>query len=119
VLIDWSTVGLGAPGEEIGHQFSTAILGNQAPPEQAGDLAETLVAGYFRGLAAGGMACTEQDVRIVFAITTALRSFGFALPLILRAGADPHNQAAVAYAPRLGANVRALLPYLDAALAIL
>lgn len=118
VLIDWSMAGVGAPGEEIGHLFSTNILANYVPPEQAGDLAETLLAGYCEGLLAGGVPCAEQAVRTGFAVTTALRSFGFALPLILRAGSDPTNQAAVAYAPRLGANVRALLPYLDAVLAL-
>jgi hypothetical protein len=61
---------------------------------------------------------SEAAVRCGFTATVALRSFGFALPLILRAGSDPDNQAAVAFAPRPGANVRALLPFLDAALAL-
>jgi hypothetical protein len=113
VVIDWSTLGVGAAGEEIGHQFSTNILTGAVPAEQAGDLAETLIAGYVRG---SGM--SEEAVRCGFTATVALRSFGFALPLILRAGSDPDNQAAVAFAPRLGANVRALLPFLDAALAL-
>lgn len=119
VLLDWSTVGVGAPGEEIGHLFSSNVLANYVPPEQATDLAETLIAGYCQGLAEGGVICAEEEVRKSFHVVTALRSFGFALPLILRAGSDPNNQAAVAYAPRLGANVRALVPQLDAALVLL
>lgn len=113
VVIDWSTLGVGAVGEEIGHQFSTNILTGAVPVARAGDLAETLIAGYVRGSGAD-----EAAVRCGFTATVALRSFGFALPLILRAGSDPDNAEAVAYAPRLGAAVRALLPYLDAALAM-
>lgn len=115
VLIDWSTVGLGAPGEELGHQFSSNVLVGQVPPVEAADHAETLISGYCKGMPAA----TEHQVRTSFTVTTALRTFGFALPLILRAGSDPHNQSAIAFAPRLGANIRALLPYLDAALNLL
>lgn len=119
VLLDWSTVGLGAPGEDVGHLFSSNLLVGAVAPARAGEVAEALVAGYHRGLAAGGLCSTEQDVQTGFTITVALRSFGFALPLILRAGSDPHNQQAVAYAPVLGAAVRALAPWLDGAVDLL
>lgn len=118
VLLDWSTAGRGAVGEELGHLFSSNLLRGYVTGDRAPLVATELVSGYARGLAQAGAAVDLEAVRLGFTISVVLRSFGFALPLILRMGADPANQAAAAYAPILSANARPLLPYLEEALSL-
>lgn len=115
VVIDWSSLGLGAMGEEIGHQFCTNVLSGAVPVAQADDVAEELIASYTRGLAAAGVRADERAVRSGFVTAAALGGFGFTLPFFVRAAADPHDPAAIAAAPQLGAATQALLPYLEAA----
>ncbi|MGH2352849.1 MAG: phosphotransferase family protein [Chloroflexota bacterium] len=115
VLIDWSSLGLGAMGEEIGQQFCTNVLSGVVPAAQANDVAEELIAAYTRGLRAAGVRADERAVRFGFVTAAALGGLGFSLPFFVRAGADPRDPAAVAVAAQLGAAARALLFYLEAA----
>ena len=115
VVIDWSDLGLGAVGEEVGHQFSSNVLSGAVPPAQATDAAEDLIAAYTRGLSAAGVRADERAVRSGFANAAALRGFGFTLPFLLLAAAGLPDPAGAAAVVRLGAATCALLRCLEAA----
>jgi hypothetical protein len=115
VLIDWSSLGLGAMGEEIGHQFCANVLSGAVPAAQAKDVAEELIAAYTRGLRAARVPADERAVRSGFVTAAALAGFGFVLPFYVRAVADPRDPAAIVDARRLGLAAQALLSCLEAA----
>src|SRR5207247_6164487 len=85
VVIDWSSLGLGAMGEEMGHQFCANVLSGAVPAAQAHDMAEELIIAYTWGLCAAGVRADERAVRSGFAIAAALGGLGLTLPFLVRA----------------------------------
>ncbi|HWI62025.1 MAG TPA: phosphotransferase [Symbiobacteriaceae bacterium] len=105
VLIDWTSVGPGAMGEEIGHQFGANVTAGHVPLSQAAEVKEAIIAGYLSGLEQ----TDEAQVRRAFIITAALRGVLFNLMLPMPTLATAPVPVASEIAERLGRAADMLL----------
>jgi hypothetical protein len=87
VAIDWSFVGLGAIGEDVGNLVADAVLDFHVPAEQLDALHDAVGAGYEAGLRDAGWDGSPQVVRLAMAATMAAK-YAWILPAALRAVAE-------------------------------
>jgi len=89
LAIDWSYVGIGAVGEELGPLVLASLLFFETAAGAPRDLDATCFAGYVAGLRAAGWAGDVRLVRLGFTAAAALRYIVGTLRLILPVLADP------------------------------
>ena len=74
MAIDWSFLGTGAAGGEIGPMMSANLLWSVTPPRAAGRLEAEALGGYRRGLAERGLRVDARSLRAGYCATVALRT---------------------------------------------
>lgn len=91
-LIDWSFLGIGAVGEEIGHQLAVAIKAGHVQIEEASALLDAVFARYVAGLRTAGWQGNSQLARFGCLATLVLRSIPSVIGGMraLQCGENPH-----------------------------
>jgi hypothetical protein len=89
VLLDWSFVGDGALGEDIGNLIPDSIFDLFLPADCLPDLDELVFGNYVEGLRAGGWTGDERRVRL--AVCASAVKYTWLVPFMLtRAGDEEH-----------------------------
>jgi thiamine kinase-like enzyme len=73
IAIDWSFVGIGAIGEDVGNLVPDAVLDFHIAPDRIDELYERLVRGYTDGLRAAGWRGPDSLPRAAMAMTIAAK----------------------------------------------
>ncbi len=93
VMIDWSFVGLGAIGEDIGNFIPDSMLDMFVDSRVHGrELAETIFDGYVEGLRDGGWDRDPAEVRYAMTATAALK-YAWVVPRMLLQAGDAESLA--------------------------
>ncbi|WP_167859457.1 phosphotransferase family protein [Paenibacillus cymbidii] len=80
IIIDWSSVGWGVPGEDIGNLIPDSILSpNQIRVSDLEQFEQVVIAGYLRGLQESDWEGDKDSVFVAYVITTFL---AWGLPLL-------------------------------------
>lgn len=87
VLIDWSFVGIGALGEDVGNLVADSILDFHVGPERIDDLYDVLYQGYLAGLREAGWIGNSEIVHVAMSAAIAAK-YAWIAPAMLRAALD-------------------------------
>jgi hypothetical protein len=87
VAIDWSFIGIGNIGEDVGNLVADAVLDFHVPGGQIDELHEMTARGYETGLRAAGWEGASSAVRLGMAVTIAAK-YAWILPALLRSAAE-------------------------------
>jgi hypothetical protein len=87
VAIDWSFVGLGAIGEDVGNLVPDAVLDFHVAPERIDELYDAVADGYEAGLRDAGWVGSRDEVRLAMCATIATK-YAWILPALLRAASE-------------------------------
>jgi hypothetical protein len=87
VAIDWSFVGIGNLGEDVGNLVTDAVLDFHVGGSQIDELYERTARGYEVGLRAAGWGGPSSAVRLGMAATIAAK-YAWILPALLRAAVE-------------------------------
>jgi hypothetical protein len=87
VLIDWSFVGIGAMGEDVGNLVPDSVLDFHVEPDRVEDLFSVVHDGYVAGLRDAGWSGDEELVDLAMRATIAAK-YAWIAPAMLRAALD-------------------------------
>ena len=90
-LFDWSFLGDGALGEDIGNYIPDAVFDLFWPVERLPELAETCIANYLDGLHEAGWRGDSDDVRL--AVMASGVKYAWLLPGLLGRASEPAHNA--------------------------
>jgi hypothetical protein len=94
ILVDWSSVGVGALGEDIANAVFDSAWMNDVGPHLLMDLHASALDGYLDGLRDAGWMGDEEQVRWIYAVVAGLR-FGLLAERIQSAASDPKYLASL------------------------
>jgi aminoglycoside/choline kinase family phosphotransferase len=73
VALDWEQAGIGAPGEDLGGLFGSALVNFEVPASKAGELADLMLISYFNGMSDVGWRDDPTPIRFAFHAAAVLR----------------------------------------------
>jgi hypothetical protein len=86
-VIDWSFVGIGAIGEDVGNLVPDAVLDFHVAPEQLPELYDAVADGYEAGLRDAGWSGADATVRLAMSATMAAK-YAWIGPALVRSVAE-------------------------------
>ena len=91
VLLDWSSAGDGALGEDLGNWLPDAVFDLFWPAEHLADLEEACYPAYLAGLRQAGWRGSEADVRL--GLVASAVKYAWLLPLLLAHASNAEHHA--------------------------